>query len=236
MHGPGIDEPLAVEQKGKVYYYHADGLGSIVSLTDSKGRVVESFDYSAFGFMQRQGGEVKQPYAYTGREWDKELGLYYYRARYYDPVIGRFISKDPIGFAGGDENLYRYVANGPVNWMDPWGLLKYNTPDTTITGRLTGETLNFAECMENCAGFELTVTGGSETSGHGEGSKHYTGEACDFSEKRNPALDADTAQKCWKKCAQPNYFGQKEGGAHPHWHFQIAPGKNGKTGLNTGGN
>lgn len=48
---------------------------------------------------------------YTGREWDKETGLYYYRARYYDPIEGRFISKDPIGFAGGDVNLFGYVGN-----------------------------------------------------------------------------------------------------------------------------
>ena len=52
---------------------------------------------------------------------DAETGLYYYRARYYDPAIGRFISADPIGFAGGDANLYRYVGNSPVNWTDPSG-------------------------------------------------------------------------------------------------------------------
>jgi RHS repeat-associated protein len=75
--------------------------------------------------MKEHGGEVKQPYGYTGREWDKELGLYYYRARYYDPKGGRFISKDPIGFEGGDVNLYRYVKNQPVDWIDPSGLGPY---------------------------------------------------------------------------------------------------------------
>jgi RHS repeat-associated protein len=69
-----------------------------------------------------QTGTLSQPYTYTGREWDKETGLYYYRARYYDPMVGRFISKDPIGFAGGDVNLYGYVQNNPVNWIDPFGL------------------------------------------------------------------------------------------------------------------
>ena len=53
---------------------------------------------------------------------DEETGLYLYRARYYDPVAGRFISKDPIGFAGGDVNLYGYVQNNPINWIDPYGL------------------------------------------------------------------------------------------------------------------
>jgi RHS repeat-associated protein len=59
--------------------------------------------------------------AFTGREWDPEAGLYYYRARYYDPKVGRFISEDPIGFSA-DVNFYAYVENDPVNRTDPWGL------------------------------------------------------------------------------------------------------------------
>ena len=58
----------------------------------------------------------------TGREWDKETGLYYYRTRYYDPMEGRFISKDPLGFKGGDVNLFAYVGNQPINFVDPYGL------------------------------------------------------------------------------------------------------------------
>ncbi|MGV1099323.1 RHS repeat-associated core domain-containing protein [Thiovibrio sp. JS02] len=71
--------------------------------------------------MQHHGNEVKQPYAYTAREWDQETGLYFYRARYYDPQVGRFISKDPIGFEGG-VNAYAYVKGNPVNAVDPRGL------------------------------------------------------------------------------------------------------------------
>jgi len=127
LHGPGIDEPLAIEQKGKVYFYHADGLGSIITLSDHKGKVVQSYEYSAFGELKHHGNKVKSSYTYTGREWDKETGLYFYRARYYDPTIGRFISKDPIGFAGGDINLYGYVRNNPVNWIDPYRLIRWGT-------------------------------------------------------------------------------------------------------------
>ena len=61
------------------------------------------------------------PYCYTGREFDSRE-LYYYRARYYDPTIGRFISKDPIEFLAGDTNFYRYVGGDPVNFVDPSGL------------------------------------------------------------------------------------------------------------------
>jgi RHS repeat-associated protein len=64
---------------------------------------------------------LKQPFAYTGREYDEETGLYYYRARYYDADTGRFISEDPIGFEGGDVNLYVYVGNNPVLLIDPEG-------------------------------------------------------------------------------------------------------------------
>ena len=65
---------------------------------------------------------VAQPYTYTAREYDPETGLYFYRARYYDPKAGRFLQRDPIGFAGGDVNLYAYVRNNSVNFIDPVGL------------------------------------------------------------------------------------------------------------------
>lgn len=119
-HGPGIDEPLALEVDDTPYYYHADGLGSIVAITDGAGRVVQRYEYDSFGMVSAET-EFENSYTYTGREWDKETGLYYYRARYYDPMEGRFISKDPIGFLGGI-NLYTYVQNNSINWTDPTGL------------------------------------------------------------------------------------------------------------------
>jgi len=122
VHGPGIDEPLAVNKGGLLYYYHADGLGSVVALTISTEATVEGYNYDTFGKVERFGNAVKNTYAFTGREYDMETGLYYYRGRYYDPETGRFISKDPIGFAGGDANQYNYVLGDPVNWADLWGL------------------------------------------------------------------------------------------------------------------
>ncbi len=130
----------------------------------------------------------------------------------------------------GGINVYAYVDNNPVNWFDLLALFKYNTSDTSRTGRVTGRTLKFAECFEKCAGFELTVTGGSEKKYHTKGSKHYSGQACDFSKKRNPKLDRKTAEKCFSKCAQPTYMGQEERNP-PHFHFQVVPGKNNSTGF-----
>ena len=128
-HGPGIDEPISVDRDtdadgtlDTTYYYHYDGLGSVVAMTDSAGNVVQTYVYDTFGNIVQQSGNVENVYTYTGREWDTEAGLYYYRARYYDPTLGRFINGDPIGFAGGDVNFYVYVQNNPVNFIDPEGL------------------------------------------------------------------------------------------------------------------
>ena len=120
-HGLNIDEPLAVQRGSVTSYYHADGLDSIVALTNAAGSVVQTYSYDSFGNITPSGG-INQPYTYTAREYDSETGLYFYRARYYDPKAGRFITKDPISFAGGDVNLYGYVRNNPINRLDPLGL------------------------------------------------------------------------------------------------------------------
>jgi RHS repeat-associated protein len=122
VHGLGIDEPLAIYKDGETYYYHADGLGTITTLTDKHGQIAQKYEYDSFGNLKNSDSRIEQPYTYTGREWDRETGLYYYRARYYDPMEGRFVSKDPIGFAGGDVNLFAYVKSNPVNFIDPMGL------------------------------------------------------------------------------------------------------------------
>ncbi len=119
-HALGIDEPLAMFRGGATYYYHADGLGSITSLTDAAGAIVASYPYDSFGNLGHSTGTVVNPFRYTGREWDSEAGLYFYRARYYDPATGRFLSEDPIGFKGGI-NFYPYVGNSVPNFSDPSG-------------------------------------------------------------------------------------------------------------------
>jgi|GEM_PF-995382 len=122
-HGPNIDEPLALERNGQYSYYHADGLGSIVSITDSARSIVQTYTYDSFGSVTPSTA-FRNPFTFTAREYDEETGLYFYRARYYDPRLGRFISIDPIGFDGGDVNLYAYVGNNPMSWNDPYGLKK----------------------------------------------------------------------------------------------------------------
>jgi RHS repeat-associated protein len=123
--GLNIDEPLAMLRSSTTSYYEADGLGSISSLTSSAGAVANTYTYDSFGNVTNSTGTLRNPFSYTAREFDSETGLYYYRARYYDPNTGRFVSEDPLEFAGGDVSFYRYVWDQPLGYRDPsgrWGV------------------------------------------------------------------------------------------------------------------
>ena len=98
-----------------------DRLGSAAALSDSTGAIQTQYTYEPFGKTAASGPSNGNTSQYTGRENDG-TGLYYYRARYYSPALQRFISEDPIGFDGGDVNLFAYVANQPTMVTDPFGL------------------------------------------------------------------------------------------------------------------
>lgn len=125
---PGMDEPLSV-RSGQHYYYHQDRLGSVVILSDLQGIPIQQYDYDSFGnpiTFSRNGTEIElgdlpieNPYLFSGREFDRESGLYYHRARYYNPQIGRFLSEEPLSIDG--PNLYWYARNNPINLIDPTG-------------------------------------------------------------------------------------------------------------------
>lgn len=133
VHGPNTDEPLIrlLDGFATPYFYHQDGLGSVVALTVPTGIFdIQLFD--AWGNRLTSGGGIPQ-YGYTGREPD-ENGLLYYRARHYDPTIGKFLQRDPIGFGGG-LNMYAYVSNNPINKVDPTGTIDlYYGPGNPIPG------------------------------------------------------------------------------------------------------
>ena len=124
LHGPAVDQVLAQESaSGDVHWLLADHLGTIRDLVGVDGSVLNHIKYDSYGnVIDESNAAISTRYGYTGREFDAETGLQYNRARYYDSAVGRFISEDPIGFAGGDANIYRYVANSPVANTDPYGL------------------------------------------------------------------------------------------------------------------
>jgi RHS repeat-associated protein len=109
---------------GTPTYAHQDGLGSVRLLTDSTAAAIGTETYDAFGESRSQTGS-QMPFTYTGEQSDAESGLVYLRARFMDPKTGQFLSRDPIGFAGGDTNLYAYVKNNPARFVDPRGLYGY---------------------------------------------------------------------------------------------------------------
>ena len=124
LHGPEVDQVLAQDDgSGNALWHLADHLGTIDGLVDSSGEPVNHFIYDAFGNIIEEGvGAPTSRYRFTGREWDQDTGLYFYRARYYDASIGQFISEDPLGLSAGDANTRRYVANNPLTGTDPFGL------------------------------------------------------------------------------------------------------------------
>jgi RHS repeat-associated protein len=116
----GVDERFTRTTATETDNYLTDALGSTVELTNASGAVEEQYSYGPYGSFSASGATTSNSYAYTGRESDG-LGIDYYRARYYSPTTGRFLSEDPLGFAGSGTNLYAYVDDSPTNAIDPSG-------------------------------------------------------------------------------------------------------------------
>ncbi|MFL6386552.1 MAG: kelch repeat-containing protein [Terriglobales bacterium] len=116
----GIDEIFARTTSSGTYGVLQDNLHSTLALTDGTGAIQASYTYGPFGATSITGLTGINPFQFNGRE-NEGNGLYFYRARYYNSVLGRFISEDPIGFNGHDLNLYAYVGDSPQNFTDPSG-------------------------------------------------------------------------------------------------------------------
>ena len=130
LYGPQVDQVLAQEDNsGQTLWLLSDHLGTVKDLVDATGNILNHRTYDSYGnLIAQSNAEVSSRYGFTGREFDGEAGIHYYRARYYNSEIGQFISQDPIGFDGGDSNLYRYVNNSPIDSIDPSGLATFIVP------------------------------------------------------------------------------------------------------------
>jgi len=118
--GLGLDEVFTRTDGAGRRTLLPDALGSTLALADDAGTVQTQYTLEPFAQTTATGQSSSNPFQYTGRENDN-TGLYYYRARYYSPTRGRFLSEDPLEFFGGDVNLYAYVSNAPINYVDPGG-------------------------------------------------------------------------------------------------------------------
>ncbi|MCX6896389.1 MAG: RHS repeat-associated core domain-containing protein, partial [Verrucomicrobia bacterium] len=140
IHGPNVDEMLAMATAGGMIYYSGDALNSTAALTDDTGMVIERYRYTAFGqptILDPQSSILASSacgnrFAFHGREWFVELNLTDHRNRYYSPELQRWLNRDSLGEEGG-VNLYLFVENLPVNEYDPFGLCPpgYSSKGTT---------------------------------------------------------------------------------------------------------
>ncbi|MGA9127581.1 MAG: RHS repeat-associated core domain-containing protein, partial [Terracidiphilus sp.] len=141
--------------------YLTDALGSTVELTNSAGALEAQYSYGPYGDDMSITGSTTNSYTYTGRETDG-LDINYYRARYYNPATGRFISEDPAGFAGSGPNLYAYAYDSPLVFVDPSGLT------VTCSYEINSGAL---VCFDDDSGQEVVNTSGY--SGGNEGLNPY---------------------------------------------------------------
>jgi RHS repeat-associated protein len=132
VYGAGADEILARQDSaGHILIYKQDQHGNVMAVLTDNGDVTEKYTYEAFGKPRifdkwgnsRAATAIDNRFLFQGREWIAELGIYDYRHRMYHPGVGRFLQTDPTGFDAGDMNLFRYVADDPIDGGDPTGLM-----------------------------------------------------------------------------------------------------------------
>jgi RHS repeat-associated protein len=126
--GPSVDDRIARVDGSAItsptkFFYHVNHQGSVIDMTDSTGNIQQQLAYDEYGNLTSQSpaSPTGEAFRFTGRRFDVETGLYYYRARYYAPQIGRFLQTDPIGYKD-DFNMYSYTGDDPTSRTDPSGL------------------------------------------------------------------------------------------------------------------
>ena len=122
LYRPSIDDVLAEQDGSTLHWLLGDNEQTVRDVVAANGTVLDHIRYGSFGNVTGQSGATAAPrFGFVGRELDNVSGMMDYRSRWYDPGLGRFLTVDSIGFAGGDTNLYRYVHNNPLGAIDPTG-------------------------------------------------------------------------------------------------------------------
>ena len=154
VYGNYIDEVLNMQRGGADYYYHQNALWSVIAVTDANATVVERYAYTDYGCPSVIHSAIGNPWMFTGRQWDEESGVYFYRARYYDCEGGRFLQRDPFGYVDGI-SLYRayFVANG----TDPSGTI--SVVDAIISALTNGICYKYDVTAVNFAGANYNEVG-----------------------------------------------------------------------------
>ncbi len=149
--GGGIGGLLNLKQDGQDYSYLYDGKGNVMALIDSDQQVVTSYRYDEFGKPIKKAGSLDQPYRFSTKQYDEPTGLSIYPFRFYNPAIGKWMTRDPLGEAGGI-NLYNFTSNNPVNIVDPLGLFAPAIPYAAYgIGLLSAATIAYLKSPEGQA-------------------------------------------------------------------------------------
>ncbi|HEV2201114.1 MAG TPA: RHS repeat-associated core domain-containing protein, partial [Bryobacteraceae bacterium] len=175
----GLDEYFGRTDSGGTSSFITDALGSTLALADSTGTVQTQYTFDPFGNTTTTGSSTNV-IEYTGRENDGS-GMYYYRARYYNAALHRFISEDPLGFGGGEANFYMYTGDSPTNFIDPLGLDKKNllkcASEFASRYSIAGGLQRFGIGTSGVGGFITNALGGNAVSGLSDlGQSIFTGE------------------------------------------------------------
>jgi RHS repeat-associated protein len=176
----GIDLISQEDANGRIYY-QVDGLGSTRLMTDNNGAIVVEYDYDAYGNLTRKVGNADNSYLFAGEQFDEAVDGYYLRARYYDPAIGRFVSRDYfMGFEENPESLhkYNYAENDPINRIDPTGFVSFAEYQKTLIPVIQKK---LQECLVSI-GLDIAVDFAASSVGMGvyiflEGDKWYAGQS-----------------------------------------------------------
>jgi RHS repeat-associated protein len=184
LFGDGVDEVVArISAAGTAAWYLSDVRGSVTNVTDATGAVLDTVTYDGFGNVTAESApSAGDRYKYTGRERDPDTRLQYNRLRWYDPATATWLSEDPLDFAAGDANLYRYVGNDATNASDPSGLINPNGQGPAGAGPLQ-------------VAADGPLAGGADYSGSvgdygdGESAADYSGSVGDYGDDQPPTAD-----------------------------------------------
>jgi RHS repeat-associated protein len=201
--GKNIDDRIAdVDASGARTYYHVNHQGSVIATTDAAGNVNQRLSYDEYGVGPVDQSSIGVPFRYTGRRFDRETGLYYYRARYYSPNLGRFLQTDSVGYKD-DLNLYAYVGSDPLDKTDPTGTEcdKQGTTCTADTFKPNKATVDVKHetnmdtaVLAHAGDYQRPTKQGGEPTGLGTGKGNESGGGGDVTPTDSRPGETRTAQ------------------------------------------
>jgi RHS repeat-associated protein len=211
----GADEILTRTDSSGPGNFLTDALGSVVAVTGATGSAFAQYTYEPFGNTTVSGNSVNT-YQYTGRENDG-TGLYYERARYYNPLLQRFISEDPTGLLGGDANLYAYVGNAPTNLTDPLGTCSSGGEATSAAG---------GAGIGTGVGLDNALTNWNNPTAGGQARLGYPDPSMRYGWARTAHLDAPDAFNGYHFNADAGPLTRFNHAPIPEWAYDLGSTKN----------